>query len=321
MNDNELARIRNEEIGFVFQTFNLLPRATALHNVELPLVYAGVPSKDRQERAKEALEKVELDRPHDASAQRAVRRPAPARRDRPRARQQPVDPARRRADRQPRLEDRRRDHGALRPPARGGQHHRPRHARGRRRRATRTARSTSATGRSRRTSRRVRSKFEAVRLRRSNEASNLDRRPVSRRTSCSGASRSNERRIELDPLARRVRIERPGSLRAAPACTDALARRRAARVSPISTILPRYITATRLQMCSTSRRSCAMNRYVSFSRSCSSSSRLTTCAWIETSSAETGFVGDDERRVQRQRARDADALALAAAELVRIASR
>jgi putative ABC transport system ATP-binding protein len=60
MNDNELARIRNEEIGFVFQTFNLLPRATALHNVELPLVYAGVTSKDRQERAKDALKKVEL---------------------------------------------------------------------------------------------------------------------------------------------------------------------------------------------------------------------------------------------------------------------
>ena len=57
MNDNELARIRNEEIGFVFQTFNLLPRATALHNVELPLVYAGIPSKDRQERAKLALSK------------------------------------------------------------------------------------------------------------------------------------------------------------------------------------------------------------------------------------------------------------------------
>ena len=60
MNDDELARIRNEEIGFVFQTFNLLPRATALHNVELPLVYAGVPGKVRQDRAKQALEKVEL---------------------------------------------------------------------------------------------------------------------------------------------------------------------------------------------------------------------------------------------------------------------
>jgi putative ABC transport system ATP-binding protein len=60
MNDDELARIRNEEIGFVFQTFNLLPRATALHNVELPLVYAGVPSKERLQLAKEALGRVEL---------------------------------------------------------------------------------------------------------------------------------------------------------------------------------------------------------------------------------------------------------------------
>ena len=60
MNDDELARIRNEEIGFVFQTFNLLPRATALHNVELPLVYGGVSGKDRVERARAALEKVEL---------------------------------------------------------------------------------------------------------------------------------------------------------------------------------------------------------------------------------------------------------------------
>ena len=60
MNDDELARIRNEEIGFVFQTFNLLPRATALHNVELPLVYAGISKKERLLKANLALEKVEL---------------------------------------------------------------------------------------------------------------------------------------------------------------------------------------------------------------------------------------------------------------------
>jgi len=65
MDDDELAHIRNKEIGFVFQTFNLLARATALHNVELPLVYSGVSSKERVERAKKALAMVELsDRIH-----------------------------------------------------------------------------------------------------------------------------------------------------------------------------------------------------------------------------------------------------------------
>ena len=65
MDDDELAHIRNKEIGFVFQTFNLLARATALHNVELPLIYSGVPAKDRTDRAKKALEMVELsDRMH-----------------------------------------------------------------------------------------------------------------------------------------------------------------------------------------------------------------------------------------------------------------
>ncbi len=61
MNDDELARIRNKEIGFVFQTFNLLPRATALHNVELPLIYSGIPAEQRLERSIQAMRQVDLE--------------------------------------------------------------------------------------------------------------------------------------------------------------------------------------------------------------------------------------------------------------------
>src|SRR5260370_21662109 len=82
LDDDELAYLRNKEIGFGFQTFNLLPRATALHNVELPLIYNGTPSEDRIEEAKKALERVDLmdrmsHKPRQLSALRGQRVPHP----------------------------------------------------------------------------------------------------------------------------------------------------------------------------------------------------------------------------------------------------
>ena len=93
MDDNQLAEIRNREIGFVFQTFNLLSRSNALHNVELPLIYAGVPAEERRQIALDALDAGRPGRPHSSQAQRTFRRPAPARGRRPRPGQQTFHPA------------------------------------------------------------------------------------------------------------------------------------------------------------------------------------------------------------------------------------
>ena len=122
MSDDELAEIRNKEIGFVFQTFNLLPRSDALRNVELPLIYGGVPPDERRERARMALESVGLGnrihhKPNELSGgqrQRVAVARALVNR--------PFDHPRRRADRKPRLQDRRRNPGPFRGALRAGQH-------------------------------------------------------------------------------------------------------------------------------------------------------------------------------------------------------
>ncbi len=95
MSDDALAQIRNKEIGFVFQTFNLLPRASSLHNVELPLIYSGIPSAERIERARKALMQVDLCPAHGPQTQRTLGRTAPACCDRASPGQQPFHPSRR----------------------------------------------------------------------------------------------------------------------------------------------------------------------------------------------------------------------------------
>ena len=123
LSDSELAQTRNREIGFIFQSFNLLPRATALENVARPLSYRGVPRADREERAREALRTVGLDQrmhhlPNELSA---------ASRDRPRALRKAGNSPRRRTDRQPRFGDGTRHHRLVRIASRGRTHDHPHH--------------------------------------------------------------------------------------------------------------------------------------------------------------------------------------------------
>ena len=145
----------------------------------------------------------------------------------------------------------------------------------------------------------------------------------------SGGGRGSPTAARAGSAARRGRPSRAARRRgsgparppSARACRDGAGAAKSASVGPISTMRPRYITATRSQMCRTTRRSCEMKSRSGRARCCRSSSRLRICACTETSSAETGSSATMQLGLERQRAGDADALALAAGELVRVAAR